>query len=335
METYKKVYSVDNALLTYQIWDEHQTTGWANKFGAGVPPAIFDVTGGVADVYYQDEVFLTFGRVMREQCKQNKRFFDEMMDRYEQQLEPIQKTIEEGKPFADASALLTFANQFRDAWIGLDLSYMPDYMEMSGQEQRRSADVREKAFGFYIGSDRIIRRTLQQVFPALGNLSRYLALEELKSGVVPPRTMLEQRARHFVYYQGRIATNFSFEAFCKKEQIRTESVYAPLRTHLSGVAAATGIAKGIVRVVKTEADFVGVSAGDIVVVEDLRSQEAGVVQKAAGIILNQGAYYGSGAIAARAFKKPCLISTRIATMVLQNGDLVDIDANTGVVRVQS
>ncbi len=39
------------------------------------------------------------------------------------------------------------------------------------------------------------------------------------------------------------------------------------------------------------------------------------------------------AIAARELKKPCIIGTKIATKVLKNGDLVEVDANKGEVRI--
>jgi pyruvate,water dikinase len=39
------------------------------------------------------------------------------------------------------------------------------------------------------------------------------------------------------------------------------------------------------------------------------------------------------AITARELKKPCIIGTKIATQVLHDGDLVEVDADKGVVRV--
>ena len=39
------------------------------------------------------------------------------------------------------------------------------------------------------------------------------------------------------------------------------------------------------------------------------------------------------AIISRELKKPCIIGTRIATKVLKDGDLVEVDANKGIVRI--
>ena len=39
------------------------------------------------------------------------------------------------------------------------------------------------------------------------------------------------------------------------------------------------------------------------------------------------------AIVAREMKKPCIIGTKIATQVLEDGDMVEVDAEKGVVRI--
>ncbi|MEA2088584.1 MAG: PEP-utilizing enzyme [Patescibacteria group bacterium] len=39
------------------------------------------------------------------------------------------------------------------------------------------------------------------------------------------------------------------------------------------------------------------------------------------------------AIVAREMNKPCIIGTKIATQVLKDGDLVEVDANKGVVKI--
>ncbi|MEK7075302.1 MAG: PEP-utilizing enzyme [Patescibacteria group bacterium] len=38
------------------------------------------------------------------------------------------------------------------------------------------------------------------------------------------------------------------------------------------------------------------------------------------------------AITAREMKKPCVIGTQIGTKVFKDGDLIEVDANNGIVR---
>jgi len=51
------------------------------------------------------------------------------------------------------------------------------------------------------------------------------------------------------------------------------------------------------------------------------------------IITDEGGITSHAAIMSREFKKPCIIGTKIATQVLKDGDLVEVDADNGVVRI--
>ena len=51
------------------------------------------------------------------------------------------------------------------------------------------------------------------------------------------------------------------------------------------------------------------------------------------IITDDGGLTNHAAIIARELKKPCIIGTKIATSVLHDGDLVEVDANKGIVKV--
>ena len=57
------------------------------------------------------------------------------------------------------------------------------------------------------------------------------------------------------------------------------------------------------------------------------------MKKASAIITDEGGVGSHAAIISRELKIPCIIGTKIATQVLHDGDLVEVDANNGVVRV--
>lgn len=331
METYKKTYKVDNALITYEAWERHQTQGWRERFGRGAPPSIFDAYGGVADVYYQDAVFLTFREVEAAEHAKEPQFYFGAMDHYEAVLDVIQAAIAQGKPFSDAKALKSFLRQFEDAWIGLDLSYMPYSIALDASAERRSVAAREKAFGFYVGADRLIRLTLESWFPDLGALTKYLTLHEATDGGVPDRVTLEERSQHFIYFKGQVLTGMTFAQFCRQEWIRIESVYLPLLEHLRGQVASGGTASGPARVLAPESDRGLVKEGEILVARDLSFGDLGLVKRVLALVLDEESYYAPAAIAARAQGKPCVFATKNATMTLRDGDVLAVDGNAGIV----
>ena len=56
------------------------------------------------------------------------------------------------------------------------------------------------------------------------------------------------------------------------------------------------------------------------------------MHRAAAFVTNEGGITCHAAILAREMKKPCITGTKIATKVFQDGDLVEVDAERGIVR---
>ena len=69
------------------------------------------------------------------------------------------------------------------------------------------------------------------------------------------------------------------------------------------------------------------------VTEMTRPQTMMACYKAKAIITDEGGIVSHAAITARELKKPCVIGTKIATKILKNGDLVEVDGDKGVVRI--
>ena len=56
------------------------------------------------------------------------------------------------------------------------------------------------------------------------------------------------------------------------------------------------------------------------------------IKKAAAIVTNEGGITCHAAIVSRELGIPCIIGTKIATEVFKDGDLVEVNANHGVVK---
>ena len=57
------------------------------------------------------------------------------------------------------------------------------------------------------------------------------------------------------------------------------------------------------------------------------------MKKASAFVTDEGGITCHAAIIARELKKPCIIGTKNATQVLHDGDLVEVDANKGIVKI--
>ncbi len=72
--------------------------------------------------------------------------------------------------------------------------------------------------------------------------------------------------------------------------------------------------------------------GEILVTGMTRPQIVHLCKKAAAIVTDEGGITSHAAVVSREFGIPCIIATHNATRTLKTGDLVEVDANQGVVK---
>lgn len=102
---------------------------------------------------------------------------------------------------------------------------------------------------------------------------------------------------------------------------------------LFGTSASKGCASGSVRIVLGRKDFEKVKHGDVIVASMTRPEYASVLKRASAIITNEGSVTCHAAIVSRELGIPCIIGTQNATRVLHDGDLVEVDADRGIITV--
>lgn len=102
---------------------------------------------------------------------------------------------------------------------------------------------------------------------------------------------------------------------------------------IKGTVAYKGIAKGKVRIVPDVSVIKKMEKNEILVTLMTTPDYAEAIAKAKAIITDEGGLLCHAAIIAREFNIPCIIGTKIATKVLKDGDLVEVDANKGIVKI--
>jgi len=160
-------------------------------------------------------------------------------------------------------------------------------------------------------------------------------IKALRRGLIDKREVanLKSRARACVYYaEKNIDLIFIGSAVKKWEAAITEKFEANTR-EIKGQAACLGRARGAVKIVNSVRDMKKMNQGDILVSIATNPDIVPAMKKAAAIITEQGGITSHAAIVSREFNTPCIINTKIATKVLRDGDLVEVDAEKGIVRI--
>lgn len=102
-------------------------------------------------------------------------------------------------------------------------------------------------------------------------------------------------------------------------------------TFLKGIGASSGIAEGLVKIVKNADDRPNFKEGDILVAEITEPSMVIMMNKAAAIVTDKGGLTSHPAIVSRELGIPCVVATKNATRLLRNGMRVRVDGVKGKV----
>jgi phosphoenolpyruvate synthase/pyruvate phosphate dikinase len=102
---------------------------------------------------------------------------------------------------------------------------------------------------------------------------------------------------------------------------------------LRGMVACGGKAIGRAKIVKNVNDVSKVNHGDIIVSPMTSPELMPAIRRCVAIVTNFGGITCHAAIISREFNVPCIVGTNDATELIKDEDLVEVDANEGVVRV--
>ena len=121
------------------------------------------------------------------------------------------------------------------------------------------------------------------------------------------------------------------EAVKKFNQELENTNRADVKT-VSGSIGSKGTAKGIVKIIYTNRDLDKIREGDILVTAMTRQDFIPAIRKAFALVTDEGSVTCHAAIIARELNKPCIVATKNGTKILKDGDLVEVDANKGIVK---
>ncbi len=100
---------------------------------------------------------------------------------------------------------------------------------------------------------------------------------------------------------------------------------------IKGIVAHSGKAQGKVKVVLTDDQVGKIQKGDILVTDRFSPLLKNKINQVAAIVTDLGGLTDHPAKIARELKTPCIVGTKNATQILKDGDMVEVDAEQGIV----
>lgn len=98
---------------------------------------------------------------------------------------------------------------------------------------------------------------------------------------------------------------------------------------LSGLGASPGVGSGTVKIVHNMSELGKVKQGDVLVTKMTNPDMVVSMEKAAGIVTDEGGTTSHAAIVSREMGIPAVVGTNNATTKLKDGDIITVDGNSG------
>jgi phosphoenolpyruvate synthase/pyruvate phosphate dikinase len=194
----------------------------------------------------------------------------------------------------------------------------------------------------YVAMDKIIEEIAKRLELTAKEV-KYLVLEEIRDALQNKRIkrykkISKERTKLCCY----IATNGKIKVYEGKKareiinKLKKESdreLEKEKTAELKGMMAYKGKVWGTAKIVLIVKDVPKVKPGDILVSSATNPDLIMAMKRAAAIVTDTGGIISHAAIVSRELKKPCVVGTKIATKILKDGDLVEVDANNGIIKI--
>jgi phosphoenolpyruvate synthase/pyruvate phosphate dikinase len=163
-------------------------------------------------------------------------------------------------------------------------------------------------------------------------------VEFLKSYKKISPKIIEERKKFSIYH----IEDMKIKLKTGKEVERWRKIYLPPKdfegvTSVKGHIGNPGVKHGYVKLILDTPDIIkeigDMKPGSILITRNTRPDMIVACKKAAAIVTDEGGILSHAALVSREFGIPCVIATWHATKVFKDGDLVEVNADKGIVKI--
>ena len=336
---YKKFFQRSCPLVTIELWyhgEKSDQRQYTEESQPAFPYLVFERTQGI-ELCYLDERGV---RWVKDQllCKlgNDLGFASKAAESFRKKIAPIYEILEREAALGKAE-LGDFAEKARDAWPWFEaVWWFIDALDEKGQKDSDEMNLLQDARKYgelFSNCCSVIRKSIEANYPAHKKYVDVMLLQEAVSGKIPSQDVLEKRLEHYFYTDDKLFVGETKEAIEQKYGISIESGNEPQAiVEFTGRCAFPGKAVGKIRKIIDRSQNAFFERGEILLSPTTQPDFLPSMYKAAAIISDEGGLISHAAIIARELRKPCIIGTKIAFDALKDGDLVEVDAEKGIVR---
>jgi phosphohistidine swiveling domain-containing protein len=311
--------------------------------GSKFQNSCYVIEGGIAGQYLPEDEMEKFLRTIVARIEQDsligKAYCKEVIDRSESVMKLL-NAMEEKKELTKKDFLVLQKELYAHVPPNLAVKRSADYLSsktlsilLSDMEKARIATE-----PVYPKFDKLIKKFATQIcekekYPlgSLETLTHEEILTYFETRKLPTKKVIGERVKGIgLWYKEGACTILVGKDFIEFKQILDKQ---KMNDFVSGRTAYPGVVKGIAKIIFDPTKPNDFKEGDILVTGMTRPEFIPIMSKAAAFVTDAGGVLSHAAITARETKKPCVIGTITATKLIKDGDLIEVDATRGIVKI--
>lgn len=160
----------------------------------------------------------------------------------------------------------------------------------------------------------------------------YLGFKEMKDALLGGRKNFRELVAKRKKSYGMISLGKENKFYVEENYKKFASKFVQTidsQEKITGQVAYAGKATGKVHLIMGDHELNEIKKGEILVTKMTTPDYIFAMQKSAAVVTDVGGVTSHASVVSRELRKPCIIGTKIATQVLKDGDVVEVDADKG------
>ena len=342
MITLSNIFTRERSLFYAFMWNDSDRMGYSRWLAHDVRhnAFVFDPMTGKLQVFYDENELAEINAKLAELLFDHPEAFNGMTATLDANIDGILPFVTGEKTVQSTADVAKYFNHLITWWSAMNLLFMiPDLTDLPESIRNEALARRIVGEKFSDQFESVFINFWKMQYPEFADLARVVSpAEAFAIGTEGPSddliaTLRDRLQTGCALFDQAIYRNHEWIDAMRVVDVGFSMAVTTEIHELVGRVACPGKATGKVRIILLKKDVGLIEEGEILVSTMTTPDFVPAVKKCAAIITDEGGITCHAAIVSRELGKPCIIGTKIATKVLKEGDVVEVDAEKGIVRI--
>jgi phosphoenolpyruvate synthase/pyruvate phosphate dikinase len=333
-----KIGTRQHSLFYFSVWSDSDRKDFKENWLDIDITNLFISEGnsGKTSVWYLFDDLDKIGNLVADMIKTDPSFFSKIKESYMQSWSVLDKYLNKERQIENLDDFKDVYDNYVKWWSAMSLT----------ADAKRNSDIVKKEVEGLRGMterkteniDKLFLEYIEKYYPELSDIRMTILPEELFNHANQKLndnqiSEIRKRLNGYILFNGNLYQPDELDKILNENKIKFEYIETYEDGWLKGKPASKGKVQGKVKIIKYKENISDLKKGEILVTEMTTPDYLSAIQRSAAIVTDEGGMNSHAAIIARELNKPCIVGTSIATRTFKDGDLVEVDADNGIVRV--